>query len=682
MDGNVLPSRKASPFAATLARLLDKTGFYSRGEWARFLGVTPSALSQWVNDRTVPRADLLRMIVDLLRTRGGEKAAAVLAVFDDLARKPATDVSPLGSRMSPTVHQYLSASSFIGLGRALRALPIEEQERVLSGGSWDGGNSESVASPVPELAAEEDETTEAAVGADVRPGSKIDADLLPWLEKVTSDRQALRRFTWEEALSGVGHFVVVGAPGTGKSHLMSAMVQQHEQKRTRPIFVMARSLCHADVRLNFRRLFEKAESGSSIFVDGLDEMSPEHRREAILQIVDGAHRASAIRVILTSRPVPELDFLDGFERFSVAPLSDMQIVLTLMRAVIASSNLNFSLSELTKFLCHLSERRSLVGPLGNPLLLKAAWALFEKSAVTPFSEIEVIGECIRSLLERDDRKQVVRVRKPWASPQNLLALLGQIAFQLVMSGRDIFGVDEVQTWTNLKFPNVPADELLSLLGVLGLVDSEDGFFSMSYHQYFRDYFAAQYVVESASSASSYLKEWPHRPDVREVLRLACGITTDATPLLRRVLDTSKVADTSRHVLLAEILAQPVVAEQKIVAETCDSLVTWLDGELCDWSVDARPSPFESNRIATWELWATGKTMGRAQQSVQGALTAIHRARSGPAREPLKERMRATKSPVLSAFATALDVEGRLDLKFYPDAGLENLRATVNEPQLG
>ncbi len=202
MDGNLVSDRKLSPFATTLTRLLDETEFYTRAEWARFLGVTPSALSQWVNDRTVPRADLLRMIVDLLRARGGEKAASIVTEFEDLVEKPATDVSPLGSRMSPTIRQYLTKNSFVGLGWALRDLPIEEQERVLADGSWKSETPASVTVSSHELRMVEVESAGAATNAGARPALKLEEDLLPRLVKVCSGRQPPQRISWETALSG------------------------------------------------------------------------------------------------------------------------------------------------------------------------------------------------------------------------------------------------------------------------------------------------------------------------------------------------------------------------------------------------------------------------------------------------------------------------------------------------
>jgi hypothetical protein len=129
-------SSKRSQFAQTLVELLDDTGFYTREEWAGFLCISPSVISQWVNDKMLPRADMLAMVLDLLRLRGGEKAKEALKRFDHIAVLPAAEVSPLGARMMPNVASYVEANSFATLGSQLRDLSRVHQRAVLREGSW------------------------------------------------------------------------------------------------------------------------------------------------------------------------------------------------------------------------------------------------------------------------------------------------------------------------------------------------------------------------------------------------------------------------------------------------------------------------------------------------------------------------------------------------------------------
>src|SRR5262245_41501991 len=59
--------RTTSRFAAALRALLDETGIFTREEWSDVLGVSTAALSQWVNDSTIPRATSLRSLLDAVR---------------------------------------------------------------------------------------------------------------------------------------------------------------------------------------------------------------------------------------------------------------------------------------------------------------------------------------------------------------------------------------------------------------------------------------------------------------------------------------------------------------------------------------------------------------------------------------------------------------------------------------
>lgn len=126
---------KRSSFASALADLLDRTTLFTRAEWARFLGVSEPAISQWVNDKTIPRADVLSGILDVLRN-SSDVPGAPLEAFDVVAGRPAASVSPLGQRMLPSVADYMREGTFEQLGRGLRELPTAQRIAVLTEGSW------------------------------------------------------------------------------------------------------------------------------------------------------------------------------------------------------------------------------------------------------------------------------------------------------------------------------------------------------------------------------------------------------------------------------------------------------------------------------------------------------------------------------------------------------------------
>jgi hypothetical protein len=125
-----VPTAPISDFARVLRGLLDETGVFSRDEWARVLVVSPAAISQWVNDHTIPRASLLRSILDVVKRHCGDRHPALLKFFDT-ARRPADAVSPHGTRMRPTVGHYLVTPVLEGFQRVLETIPPERQEQVL-----------------------------------------------------------------------------------------------------------------------------------------------------------------------------------------------------------------------------------------------------------------------------------------------------------------------------------------------------------------------------------------------------------------------------------------------------------------------------------------------------------------------------------------------------------------------
>jgi hypothetical protein len=126
-------TRTKSLLAQALTDAIASTG-YSREDWTFILDVSESAISQWLSDTTLPRPEMLRMIVDTLR-ESASVSPEILTGFDALMHRPAVEISPHGTRMGGSLAKYLTRPLREGLLRELDALPDERQEEVLAAAS-------------------------------------------------------------------------------------------------------------------------------------------------------------------------------------------------------------------------------------------------------------------------------------------------------------------------------------------------------------------------------------------------------------------------------------------------------------------------------------------------------------------------------------------------------------------
>lgn len=123
-----------SAFAMALRSLLDEHPTMKRAQWAEVLAVSEAAISQWVNDAAIPKAENLRAIMNtLLADR--RVPAPLLEAFEELLRRPSTDVTPNGERMKPTIAHYMIKPLRDGFLRTLDTLPPESQEVALLDGA-------------------------------------------------------------------------------------------------------------------------------------------------------------------------------------------------------------------------------------------------------------------------------------------------------------------------------------------------------------------------------------------------------------------------------------------------------------------------------------------------------------------------------------------------------------------
>ena len=124
-------TKTKSPLARALTDVIDKAGLYSREDWGFILDVSEAAISQWLSDTTLPRPEMLRMILGTLK-ESARVAPDIVDKFNALLHKSATGISPHGSRMGGSLARYLARPLREGLMRELDVLPDEEQEQVLA----------------------------------------------------------------------------------------------------------------------------------------------------------------------------------------------------------------------------------------------------------------------------------------------------------------------------------------------------------------------------------------------------------------------------------------------------------------------------------------------------------------------------------------------------------------------
>lgn len=125
-----------SLFASALRNLLDDARLYSRSSWAEILDVSEAAVSQWVNDKTLPRPETLRSIRRIAGESDGVDKG-ILNTFDQVVSLPALEASPVAKRLNGSLAHYMLTPLIEGFLRSLRSLSAEAQEEVLYSAAED-----------------------------------------------------------------------------------------------------------------------------------------------------------------------------------------------------------------------------------------------------------------------------------------------------------------------------------------------------------------------------------------------------------------------------------------------------------------------------------------------------------------------------------------------------------------
>jgi hypothetical protein len=713
-----------SLFALSISGLLDKTNLFNRREWGEFLGVSEPAISQWVGDKTIPRPDNLYMILDILQ-QSTDIPEAPLRSFKDMARRNAIEVSPHGKRMLPTVWEYMTRPAFSDLSSKLAKLSTEDQEKFLFEKFTKEDLTEVVADVVterpsiifptaqaakvafraPEMIAEPmaatpviycERTNTPATCANWEHTSwkGIMAPRFRLLSEVNATGAEGQAFEWNQ-VSQYRHLLIVGAPGTGKTTFLRHLAQNAPAARMHggdmamlPLYFHLGCLSEIQTDDDFERAYRKlappeTNPGRTLFLlDGFDEVRPEKRNRLAGVISGFQSRNPETRFVITSRPSPDLATFPEMQLCRMETPSVPRLLAWVRQELSEKLAVGekWDEAQLTYVSC-LKERPDVFRELQNPLLLSHSTQLFVRYSLTANDDVELFQECLRLLLgEWDEKKNIVRSTGAWARPRNLYQWLSGVCYHSLIRQQIEFTSEDVELWAQKFHNDAPVGEVLRLLSEsTGIVQpSHKGRWIIA-HATFQEYLAARYIVDSSSDATHLVRDWLHAPRVSNVIKFACAITNDASHLLQFALTADWPRQADGMAVLADIIAQQLTAESDLIKHSCKVLTDWLDSSFTGWETTTMDND-EQISSPKWKLAArqTGGNEPPDSQSLLRTLRAVHRARLGPAKTDLSERLKASPSGVVRAVGESLDVEGYLQAQMLPHNGNDVLVAQVLE----
>jgi hypothetical protein len=119
-----------SRFASLLRRLLDESGIFNRSEWASYLRISEPAISQWLNDHTLPKAEHLRKIIWTCRNKD-HVPTCLIDEYEELLEIPSTEISPHSNRIGETLGDYVISPLVQTFLMDLKRLKPVDQEKLL-----------------------------------------------------------------------------------------------------------------------------------------------------------------------------------------------------------------------------------------------------------------------------------------------------------------------------------------------------------------------------------------------------------------------------------------------------------------------------------------------------------------------------------------------------------------------
>lgn len=394
--------------------------------------------------------------------------------------------------------------------------------------------------------------------------------------------------------------MILGDPGSGKTTLLKHLaIKTANETKQLPIFIEIRIIASKSSFPEFesflKELLPESQAPKSFFtrqlkqgnciilLDAFDEV-PVSRRKAIADWIEGITSKYPDNLfVASSRMVGFTVHLEGFEKFVITGFNDDMILSYLRNWTLKfqlgiqgdSPSARAKAEARAQQLSHIIMLNPSIRQLAsNPFFLTIILLIYSYTARLPEKFGTLLDEIVNVMLESRDRAK--KIGQHEISSSKTQYLLGQLALamteskvsnldyeeieKLLLGYLENLGIDSKQLWNVLR-------EVSARSGLL--VERREGGFGFS-HFIFQEYFAA---TELARSHRGFEILSQHIDDDwwLEIVRLYAGLISDATNLIRTILEREQPVSPRNLILAAKCLVNSEYVESFLKSEISSQL---------------------------------------------------------------------------------------------------------------